>query len=63
MVDLLVLTSSDQLILSQKLTLYFFLLNKLLKKEVNRTEPFPSVRVPWFVSKTLSEAPKRYLLG
>jgi hypothetical protein len=46
-VDLLVLTSSEKLLFI--LNLYFFLFyeTSYLNKEVNRTEPCPSVRVPW----------------
>ncbi len=55
-VDLLVLTSSDQLLLIQEKILFFK--TSFLNEEVNRTELSPSVRVPcrdppcfWFIFK------------
>jgi hypothetical protein len=48
-IDLLVLTSSDQLLLKQE---HFFLFYKTryLIKEVNHTEQSPSIRVPWMIN-------------
>ena len=46
-VDLLVLTSLDQLLLI--LANAFFYKTSCLNEEVNRTEPSPSVSVPWSV--------------
>jgi hypothetical protein len=45
MVDL-VLTSLDQLIFIMKIFFTFVCKTSYLNKEVNRTEPFPSVSVP-----------------
>ncbi len=48
-VDLLVLTSSDQLLLRLK-TLFTFIQNNYPYEEVNCTEPPPSVSVPCYIS-------------
>ncbi len=49
-VDTFVLTRSDQLFLILMTYFFSFLQNELFYKEVNCTEPSPSVRVPWLVS-------------
>jgi hypothetical protein len=46
MIDLLVLTSSYLLLLVQKIFFLFSCKTTYLNKEVNCTEPSPSVRVP-----------------
>jgi hypothetical protein len=46
-VDLLVLTSLDHLLFIVKLYFFLFYKTTYLNEEVNRTEPSPSVRVPW----------------
>jgi hypothetical protein len=46
-VDLLVLTSSEQLLFVLKLHFSFFAKQPMPNEEVNCTEPFLSVRVPW----------------
>jgi hypothetical protein len=51
-VDLLVLTSFYQVILTTQM-LFTFYKTSYLNKEVNRTEPSPSVSVPWGNSETL----------
>jgi hypothetical protein len=53
-VDLLVLTSLDKLLLILK-TLFTFLQNKLSYEEINHTEPSPSFSVHWlkWVQQTL----------
>jgi hypothetical protein len=45
-VDLLVLTSLDKLLFTQKILLFFFYKTSYSNKEVNRTEPSPSVSAP-----------------
>jgi hypothetical protein len=45
-VDLPVLTSLDQLLLVLK-TQYTFYTTSYLNEEVNRTEPSPSLSLPW----------------
>jgi len=45
-VNFLVLTSLDQLIFIMKIFFTFVCKTSYLNKEVNRTEPFPSVSVP-----------------
>jgi hypothetical protein len=45
-VDLLVLTSFYKLLLNIQI-LYTFFNTRYLNEEVNRSEPFPSVGVPW----------------
>jgi hypothetical protein len=57
-VDLLALTSLDQLLLTQQIL--FFYKTSYLNEEVNCTEPSPSVSVPWFVDE---EAAKGAPLG
>jgi len=49
MVDLLVLTSLGQVIFKSKILITLVKKTSYLNKEVNCTESFPSVRVPWFV--------------
>jgi hypothetical protein len=44
MVDLLALISSDQLLLTMT---NIYLNPSSLNEELNLTEPFPSVRIPW----------------
>jgi hypothetical protein len=46
MIDLLALTSSDQLVFLLKVYFLFFVKTYYLKKEVNCTEPSPTVRTP-----------------
>ncbi len=48
-VDLLVLTSVDQLPFQLKM-LYFFYKTSYLNEEVNCTEASPSVSIPWLES-------------
>ncbi len=48
-VDLLLLTSSDRLLTILNLYFSIFYRTTFLNKEVNRTEPSPSVRVSWMV--------------
>jgi hypothetical protein len=48
-VDFLVLTSIDELLLIMKRYLLFYRTGKL-NEEVNRTEPSPSVMLPWIYS-------------
>ncbi len=47
--DLLVLTGLDKLLLIQQTLFTFFNETSYLSEEVNRTEPSPSVSVPWFM--------------
>jgi hypothetical protein len=46
-VSLLVLASLDQLFFYKENYIYFFYKTSYLNEEVNRTEPFPLVRIPW----------------
>jgi hypothetical protein len=51
MVDLLGLSSSDQLLLTQK---FYFYKTSCLNKEVNRPELIPSLRVPCYTASKLT---------
>jgi hypothetical protein len=46
-VDLLVLTTTNQLLFKQKLYFSFFYETTYLDEEVNCIEPTPSIRNPW----------------
>jgi hypothetical protein len=50
-IHLLAQTSLDQLRLILK-TFFTFYKTSYLNEEVNRTEPSPSVSIPWFVNMT-----------
>jgi hypothetical protein len=47
-VDLLVLISWDQLLFYFEYNVYFFYKTIYQNKEVNCTEPFPLIRIPWY---------------
>jgi hypothetical protein len=48
--QLLELTSSDQLFKILKNILFYFYKTSHLDETANRTEPFPSMRVPWSIT-------------
>ncbi len=54
-VDLLVLTSLNELLFKLKLNFLFYKAT-YLNEEVNCTEPSPSVRVPWLGASSLTVA-------
>jgi hypothetical protein len=49
MLDLLVLTNSDMLLLILKIFFFSFYKTMYANKEVNRIEPSTSIRVPCFI--------------
>jgi hypothetical protein len=53
MVDLQVLTSLDQLIFMLKILFIFFYKTSYFNEEVNCTEPYPSVSIPWYSTLVL----------
>ncbi len=47
MIDLFVLSTSNQLLFIEEIYFFLFYKTSYLNTEVNCTEPSPSVRIPW----------------